>query len=152
MKEALVLIWMIQNGSTPFLLLFSTQQPSLQFRMAPTAPYDAATCAQALTMLQLGHSIHEITAKTGYNRLTIKWIEKRAQDRGYMHTTNSKIIMAYVEDLLCSGRPVKVTEEVEKQVIDAIFKNSTIHQLFTATIATLVSSLVKDSISAHMVY
>ena len=143
---------MIQDDSTPFLLLFSIQQPSLQFRMAPTVPYDAAIRAQALTMLQLERPIREITAKTGYNRTTIKRIEKRVQDCGYTHTTNSKIIMAYVMDASRSERSMKVTEEVENKVIEAISKNSTICQLLTAAIATFISLLIKDSISAHTIH
>ena len=60
--------------------------------------------------------------------------------------------MAYVEDVSCSGRPVKVTEDVKNQVIEAILKNLITHQLSTAAIAALVSSLIKGGVSDHTVH
>ena len=120
--------------------------------MAPTKAYDAATRAQALTMLQLKRPVKEITEKTGLNKSTVSRIEKRAKERGYTPETNPTIIMAYVEDAPRSGRPTKLTAEVEEQVVKAISKNSTIRQLSTQAITNLVSLLVYKGVSARSVH
>ena len=97
--------------------------------IALTKAYNAATYAQALTMLQLKRPVKEITEKTGLNKSTVSRIKKRAKERGYTPETNPTIIMAYVEDAPRSSRPIKLTVEVEEQVVKAILKNSTIRQL-----------------------
>ena len=93
--------------------------------MGPRQPNDAGTRVQALTMLQLEQPLKEIVSKTGLDRTTIRRIEKRARARGYTPETNPKILLAYIEDAPRSGRPTKITPEVEEKVIEAISKNST---------------------------
>jgi transposase len=77
-------------------------------------------------MLQLQRPVKEITKTTGFNKSTIGRIEKRAKERGYTPEKSQTILMAYVEDAPRSGRPRKITPEVE-EVTAAVSKNSTTH-------------------------
>ncbi|KAF4633514.1 hypothetical protein G7Y89_g4598 [Cudoniella acicularis] len=92
------------------------------------------------------------TPETGYDKTTIRRIEKKARERGYTPETDPKIILAYVEDAPRSGRPKKLSPEQEEEVIKALSKNSTTRQLSTQGIANLTSPLIQGGISARTIH
>jgi hypothetical protein len=114
------------------MFIHFTHQKS--FTMTLTKPYDTATRAQALTMLQLKRPVKEITVTTAYNKST---------KGSWPHVRNGpKIISAYVEDAPRAGKPKKVIKKVEEMVVKAISEDSTTRQLLPQDIANLVSSLI----------
>jgi hypothetical protein len=82
-------------------------------------------------MLQMKVSVKEIKEITGISAQSISRIHKTAIERGYDPEKSQKLVLAYVEDALRSGRPLKATEEVKNKVVETISKNSTTRQLPT---------------------
>lgn len=74
-------------------------------------------------------------------------ILKTAKERGYNPDKSKTLYLRYVEDAPRSGRPKKITPEVEEEVIKAISKNSKTRELSTRKIANILSPLVKRGIS-----
>ena len=84
--------------------------------MALIKLYDNRTYIQALTMLQMETPVSKIVESTCYDKSTISQINKRARERGYDLSKNTKIYLCYVKDTLRVGRPKKYIPEVEKAV------------------------------------
>jgi transposase len=95
--------------------------------MTLTKVYNTTIRIEAFIILQLKYLVKEIIEKIGPNKSTISCIKKRVKERGYTPKINSKIIIAYIEDILQSGRPKKITAEVEEKIIKVISKNLTIY-------------------------
>ena len=119
--------------------------------MASPRP-DTGTRIQALALLQVNTPISQIIEKTGYQKRNIYRILKTAKERGYDPSKSSILYLSYVQDAPRSGRPKKVTPEIEEEVIKAISKNSTTRQLSTQKIANTLSSLVRGGISARTIH
>jgi transposase len=119
--------------------------------MALTRP-DAGTRIQVLTLLQKKTPIAQIIAETGYKERNIYRILKTAKERGYDPDKSKTLYLCYAEGAPRSGRPKKITPEVEEQVIKAISKNSTTRELFTQKIADIVSPLVRGGLSDRSVH
>jgi transposase len=95
----------------------------------------------------------QIVKDTGYIERTIYGIQKKAKDRGYNPSKDTKILLHYVEDAPRVGRPKKATPELEEEVIKTISKNSTTRELSTAKIAEIVAPLAKGgTISACTIH
>jgi len=95
----------------------------------------------------------QIVKDTGYTERTIYGIQKKARDRGYNPSKDTKIFLRYVEDAPRVGRPKKATPELEEEVIKTISKNSTTRELSTANIAEIVGPLAKGgTISARTIH
>jgi transposase len=105
-----------------------------------------------LSLLQTKTPIAEIIKRTGYQERGIYKILKKAKKRGYDPSQSTILYLSYVEDAPRTGRPKKVTSEVEEQVIKAVSKNSTTRELSTQKIADTLSPLVRGGISAHTVH
>ena len=56
-------------------------------------------------------------------------------------------MLSYVEDAPRSGRPPKVTEDIKKQVVEVVTKNSTTRQMTTQTIADKINELATTSVT-----
>ncbi len=113
---------------------------------------DAATRAQALTLLQKGVAIDKIIKDTNYARRSIYNILKKAKDYRYDSSKDTRILLSYVEDAPRSGRPKKCTLEIEEQVINIISQNSTTRELSTQKIANTLALLIKGGISARSIH
>jgi len=95
----------------------------------------------------------QIVKDTGYTERTIYGIQKKARDRGYNPSKDTKIFLRYVEDAPRVGRPKKATPELEEEVIKTISKNSTTRELSTANIVEIVGPLIKGgTISACIIH
>ena len=116
--------------------------------MAP----DTGTRIQVLSLLQTKTPITEIIERTGYKERGIYKVLKRAKERGYDPSKSTILYLSYVEDAPRTGRPKKITPEVEEQVIHLISKNSTTRELSTQRIANTLSLLVKGGISARTIH
>jgi hypothetical protein len=68
--------------------------------------------AQALALLEFGHSVLDIHIHTGLGMQTIYNIRARAIDRGYHPVTNKEFTDALFEDSPRSGPPTLMSEEV----------------------------------------
>jgi hypothetical protein len=101
--------------------------------MAPTK-LDAGTRIQALSLLQTKTQVDEIVCRTGYTERSIYRIQKKAIERGYDLSKDTKLFLSYVKDAPRSGRPKKVAPALEEEVIKIIFKNSTAQELLTQQI------------------
>ena len=60
-------------------------------------------------MLQMQVPVSQITEKTGYDKSIISRINKRARERGYDPSKDTKIYLRYIEDAPQIGRPKKCT-------------------------------------------
>ena len=120
--------------------------------MAPLIGYDNGTRIQALTMLQMKVTVSEIIERTGYNKSTISRIQKKAKERGYDLSRDTKIYLHYVEDAPRVRKPKKCTLEVEEMVVATISKNSATRELSTQAIANTLAPLVRVGISACSIH
>jgi transposase len=92
-------------------------------------PIDVGVRIQALVCLQLGWPPAQIEATLGVSKSTLYRYQRTAIKRGYDPEACPKILLEYVTDAPRSGRPTKVTPEVEEEIITAISKNSTTRAL-----------------------
>ena len=91
--------------------------------------HDVGTRLQALCLFKNKVLVPEIKEITGIATSQIYAIRKTAITRGYNPTVSKKLLLSYVEDAPRSGRPPKVTEEIKKQVVEVVMKNSTTRQM-----------------------
>jgi transposase len=56
-------------------------------------------------------------------------------------------LLSYVKDAPQSRKPPKVTEEIKKQAVEVVTKNSTTRQMTTQTIANKINELETASIT-----
>jgi uncharacterized protein YerC len=87
--------------------------------------HDIGTRLQALCILQMKVAVKEIKEITGISAQSISRIHKTAIERGYNPEKSQKLVLAYVEDMPRSSRPLKATKEVKNKVVETILKNST---------------------------
>jgi hypothetical protein len=79
---------------------------------------------QALTYLELGLPIFQITNKTGISKTRIYAIRKEALLRGWDPNISTIIEVYHVDDSTRSGRP-KISQEVIDLILETVTKNST---------------------------
>ena len=89
--------------------------------MAP--PHTIGARVQALSRLEAKVHIDQVSELSGISKKHIYRLRKLAKERGYDPTSSSIIHEKYVADRPCSGRPKKITEELEKEIIAAVRKN-----------------------------
>ena len=107
---------------------------------------------QALTMLQIGIPIRQITALTNLSKSTIHRHHNKAITRGYNPKVSTLIHVSYVEDAKRSGRP-KISQAVVDLVLATVTKNSTTRSYSAKRIAQKVSAMPEiRKISASTVY
>ena len=107
---------------------------------------------QALTMLQIGIPIRQITALTNLSKSTIHRHHNKAIIRGYNPKVSMLIHVSYVEDAKRSGRP-KTSQAVIDLVLATVTKNSTTRSYSAKRIAQKVSAMPEiRKISASTVY
>jgi transposase len=102
-------------------------------------PHDLGTRVQALTLLEARCPIANITQITGISKASIYRLRKIAVQRGYEPEKDKRILLSYIEDAPRSGRPTKQTDEVKKQVVELVSRNSTTRQYSTQRIAQAIS-------------
>ena len=107
---------------------------------------------QALTMLQIGIPIYQITALTNLSKSTIHRHHNKAIIRGYNPKVSMLIHVSYVEDAKRSGRP-KTSQAVIDLVLATVTKNSTTQSYSAKRIAQKVSAMPEiRKINASTVY
>jgi hypothetical protein len=74
-------------------------------------------------------SVKEIKEITSISAQSISRIRKTAIERSYDPEKSQKLVLAYIEDALRSGRPLKATKEVKNKVVETISKNLATRQL-----------------------
>ena len=114
------------------------------------AQNDIGTRIQALTLLENKFPIAQITEITGVSKSQVYSYRRTAIQRGYNPQVDKRLLISYVEDAPRSGRPVKATEEVKKQLVEVVTKNSTTRQWSTQKIANAIA-LIGTKISARTV-
>ena len=75
---------------------------------------------QELCLVEHGIAVKVVQAVTGVSTQSISYIKRKALDRGYDPTVSRILKVEYVEDACRSGRPLKVTSEVEQAILDNI--------------------------------
>jgi len=119
--------------------------------MTRQSRHDPGTRLQALTLLEFGVPHTTITIITGIPKASIYSLRKRAIKRGYNPDISKQLLLEYVENAPQSGRPKKVTPELEEEVVKVVTKNSTTRQMTTQQIANTIST-ESCSISARTVW
>jgi len=99
---------------------------------------------QALTYLELGLPIFQITTKTGISKARIYAIRKEALLRGWDPNISTIVEVHHVEDSTRSGRQ-KTSQEVVDLILEIVTKNSTTRSWSCERIAFEVTS--RSSIS-----
>jgi hypothetical protein len=102
---------------------------------------------QALCLFENKVSVLKIKEITRIATSQIYAIQKTAITQGYDSTVSKKLLLSYVKDAPRSKRPPKVTEEIKKQVVKVVTKNSTTRQMTTQTIANKINKLTTASIT-----
>jgi transposase len=85
--------------------------------------HDIATRAQALALLQARVPIDRVSKISGISVNQIYRIDKKARERGYDPTTSTILSDDFLIDAPRSGRPKKITEEMEQEIIQEIRKS-----------------------------
>ena len=80
--------------------------------------HDIATRAQVLILLEAKIPISRVSEISGISERQIYCIQKKAKVNGYNSTTSLKT--QYLSDAPRSGRPQKITEEMENEIIGEI--------------------------------
>ena len=78
---------------------------------------------QALTLAEHGVPVKEVADICKMSTQTIYRLKKQARERGYDPAVSRLLEEAYVIDAPRSGQPPKVTEEVEKAILDNVRKD-----------------------------
>jgi nitric oxide reductase activation protein len=102
---------------------------------------------QALCLFENKVPVPEIKEITRIATSQIYAIRKTTITRGYDSTVSKKLLLSYVKDAPQSRRPPKVTEEIKKQVVEVVTKNSTTQQITTQTITNKINELATASIT-----
>jgi transposase len=89
------------------------------------APVDVGVQIQALTYLELGYTPTEVQARLGVSKSALYRFRRIAIERGYNPQQSGRILLEYLVDAPRSGRPRKVNQVVEDQIIAALSKNPT---------------------------
>jgi len=84
---------------------------------------DLCTRAQALTLAEIGHPMHEIMAITNLARSTIYRYKSMARKRGYDPTINRILKDEYLVDDPRSERPSVLIEEQKKDLVTSSSKD-----------------------------
>ena len=84
---------------------------------------DLCTRAQALTLAEIGHPMHEIMAITNLARSTIYRYKSMARKRGYDPTISRILKDEYLVDDPRSGRPPVLIEEQKKDLVTSVKKD-----------------------------
>ena len=92
------------------------------------AQNDIGTRIQALTLLENKFPIAQITEITSVSKSQVYSYRRTAIKRGYNPEVDKKLLIAYVKDVLYSGKPAKTTKEVGRQLVKVVTKNSTTRQ------------------------
>ena len=79
--------------------------------------HDIATRAQALALLGAGVPIQNIIKISGISKSQIYRIQKKAKERGYNSTTSTTLKTEFLDDNPHTGRPKKITKEMEKEIL-----------------------------------
>ena len=67
-----------------------------------------------------GIAVKVVQAVTGVSTQSISYIKRKARDRRYDPTVSRILNVEYVEDACRSGRPPKVTSELEQAILDNV--------------------------------
>jgi len=84
---------------------------------------DLCTCAQALILAEIGHSMHEIMAITNLARFIIYQYKFMARKWGYDPTISRILKDEYLVDDPRSERPFVLIEEQKKNLVMSVKKN-----------------------------
>jgi len=82
--------------------------------------YTIAEKTQVLTFLSLNHSTRDIHNWIGVPPRQSLRILQKAKERGYNPEESKKVLHAYIEDGVRSGRPKEISSEAEQRVIESI--------------------------------
>ena len=75
---------------------------------------------QALSLIEHGIAAKVVQAVTGVSTQSISYLKRKARDRGYDPTISRILKVEYVQDAPRSGRPTKVTPEVEQAILNNV--------------------------------
>lgn len=101
--------------------------------------WDIGIRVQCLTLLAFGTYIDDVVEQLGLSRSTIlRWL-RISKERGYDIEPTGWILARYITDASRSGRPIVLTDAVQKLILQAISKNSTTRQYSLEEIAKLCS-------------
>lgn len=87
--------------------------------MPPNNYYHPATVrAQALGLHLAGISFDKIKEMTGMSKTAVTSLKKKALARGLNPAESSRIEPHHVEDAPRSGRPKRITDEIEQRIME----------------------------------
>ena len=75
---------------------------------------------QALSLIEHGITAKVVQAVTGVSIQSISYLKRKARDRGYDPTVSRILKVEYVQDAPRSGRPLKVTPEIEQAILNNV--------------------------------
>ena len=113
------------------LTLFRMAEATTVTTATRQSRHDVGTRLQALCLFENKVPVPQIKEITGIATSQIYVIRKTAITRGYDPAVSKKLLLSYVEDAPRSRRPPKVTEDIKKQVVEVVTKNSTTRQMTT---------------------
>ena len=91
--------------------------------MAPRPHHPTTVQAQALALLTAGISEEHVSQITHIPPRTLRYIKKKARDRGYNPEIDGRILEDYVKDGAHTGRPKEISEETELALIQSASKD-----------------------------
>ena len=95
----------------------------------PRPRQDVGVRIQALVYLNQGMPVNEISRLLKTSRASIYRWRSIATERGFDPNKNKGIQLEYLVDAPRSGRPPKVTKQIERQIVKAITKTKTSRSL-----------------------
>ena len=87
------------------------------------ASYPDALRVQALTMLTMGYTCKDVAHMTKMSVRSLRYLQKKASDRGYDPSTDIRILIDYVQDGERTGRPKEISEETEEAILTSVSKD-----------------------------
>ena len=85
--------------------------------------HDVGTRLQALALVEHGVQPKDVEKKTGISVSQISRLRKKARERGFQPEQSSVLRLELVIDAPRSGRPPKLTPDVEAQIVAQVTKN-----------------------------
>ena len=89
-----------------------------------TVNHTIAARLQALTLVEHGVGIDAAATASGMTSITVRCLRKKARERGFDPEVSSVMKEEYFKDAPRSGRPPKVTSEVEYDILTTVRKDA----------------------------
>ena len=89
-----------------------------------TVNHTIAARLQALSLVEHGVGIDAAATASGMTSITVRRLRKKARERGFDPEVSSVMKEEHVKDAPRSGRPPKVTSEVESDILTTVRKDT----------------------------